>query len=218
MKTKIKFQLTSLFPIIVASTMLASTASSEAAVIVSGGGTSGQSVTITITSDIVIASNPGSSFGGYYFGFKINNVFDGAASTAAQYQGNWYDIPNTTVDDAIYKSSGSSSEEILSTSNASVNSGEDPLWVYFGAPGWTEYLVSDGASVTFKAGTITLAPGGGNLVLLNPGASFDVTASNFFSVTEQYQTINSQNVAIVPETSTALLGLIGLGAMMRRRR
>jgi hypothetical protein len=218
MKIKIKSQLTSLFSIIAASTMLASTSFTEAAIIISGGGANAQNVTITITSDIVIASKPGYSFGGYYFGFQIDDVFDVAASAPENNFLNWYDMPNTTFDDAIYKSSASSAEETLYTSNASVNLSSNYLLVFFGTSNWTEYLVSDDASITFKAGTITLNGLPGNLVLLNPGASFEVTAANLFSTTEQHQSINSQNVAIVPETSTALLGLIGLGAMMRRRR
>ena len=90
--------------------------------------------------------------------------------------------------------------------------------VFFGTPDFTEYLVSDNAFITFKAGTITLEPTLGNIVLLSPGSSFEITEENLFSSSEQYQNITTQNVAMIPETSSALLGLCGLAVMLRRRR
>lgn len=191
---------------------------SEAAVIVNGGGTSGEGITVTLTQDIVIGSKPGESFGGYFFGFSIDGVIDGAATTAAQFVGNWYDLSNTSVDDATYQTSATSPSSSLSTSNISLNFNEDRLMVFFGTPDFTEYLVSDNAFITFKAGTITLEPTLGNIVLLSPGSSFEITEENLFSSSEQYQNITTQNVAMIPETSSALLGLCGLAVMLRRRR
>lgn len=184
---------------------------------VTGGGTAGQSIFVTIDQDIQIAAKPGQSFGGYYFGFRMEGVLNSAASTATLYNGNWYDLANTVGTDAIYQSSPTDAGSVLDQTAISLYGTN--LDVFYGTSSYTEFLVSDGAFVTFKAGTIELSPFIGNVVLQNPGASYEINDANLFSSTEQYVSANAGNAMIVPEPSMLVLGLSGfLGLALRRNR
>lgn len=188
-----------------------------ASITVTGGGTNGESIFVTIDQDFTIAAKPGESFGGYYLGFSFTGVLDGAASTATGYQGNWYNLPNTVATDAIYQSSVTDPGTVLVESCISLSG--TTLAVYYGTPGWDEFLVSGGASLTFKAGTIELEPSLGNVVLQNPGTTYQIAESNLFSITEQHPSLNTSNVMIVPEPSALVMSAAGLlGLAFRRNR
>ena len=191
-----------------------------ASITVTGGGISGQSIFVTIDQDFTIAAKPGESFGGYFFGFNVAGVLDGALSTASTYVGNYYDLPNTTGTDAIYRSSLNDPGTVLGESGITLQYLGDTMSVFYsGTPNYTEFLVTGDDSITFKAGTIELAPSNGNVVLLNSGASYQIAESNLFSITEQHPSLNTSNVMIVPEPSALVMSAAGLlGLAFRRNR
>lgn len=193
------------------------TSARAASITVTGGGTSGQSIFVTIDQDFTIAAKPGESFGGYYFGFSFTGVLNESASTETTYQGNWYGLPNTVATDALYQSSLTDPGTVLGDSCISLYG--TTLAVFYGTPSWNEFLVTGDDSITFKAGTIELAPSIGNVVLQNPGATYQITEANLFSVTEQHPSINTSNVMIVPEPSALVMSAAGLlGLAFRRNR
>lgn len=191
-----------------------------ASITVTGGGTNGESIFVTIDQDFTIAAKPGESFGGYFFGFNVPGVLDGALSTNSEYVGNYYDLPNTVATDALYRSSLTDPGIVLGESAISLERLGDTISVFYSStPYYTEFLVSDDATITFKAGTIELEPSLGNVVLQNPGTTYQIAESNLFSITEQHPSLNTSNVMIVPEPSALVMSAAGLlGLAFRRNR
>jgi hypothetical protein len=179
---------------------------------VSGGGDTGSPVEITLLSDITLHVTPGNSIGGYYFGFVIPGAFlnsDGYNNAAvSSTSGFTYQTdPNTSA--------------VTSNIAWTRSSGSD-LYAYFQTTSnWADELITEGGSITFKAGTISGLNYFSHNILSNPGATYTLTLSSFFTETESYSSYSPSSVSFnaVPEPSTyALFGLGALGLVIACRR
>lgn len=211
------FRLSAFLAILSAAACLENSVASS--VTISGGGTNGEVVLITIHEDIELRSLPGQSFGGYFFGFRIDGVISTSGTSESMWGANWYDLPNTAEVDALYRSSTVDlSGMVLPESNVSFEFNGDEITVSFSKYP-DEFEIVGGASLTISAGTITVTPEGGNIVLLNPGGTYELTAASFFSFSEQYPALDIQNAIVVPEPRLAVfLATAACVVLVRRRR
>jgi len=171
---------------------------------VSGGGDTGSPVEITLLSDITLHVTPGNSIGGYSFGFVIPGVF----STSDAY--NQVSLESTSG--FIYQTDPNSSP--VTSNIAWTHSSGSDLYTYFNTTSnYDEVLISEGGTVTFKAGTISSPNYFSQNILNNPGAIYTLTESSFWTSTESYSAFNPSSVSLnsVPEPST--YALFGLGAL-----
>ncbi len=185
-----------------------------ASVRLTGGGTAGESLQVEIMEDIIISTNSGSSFGGYFFGFHIA----GALTTYDNYFS--YNIATTASTPFEYQSG--SGQPTLSLNEVGASTSGGILSVYFSGAGYPEVLIGEGGSITMKAGTVTRLSQSGNNVLANSGQIYDLPISAFYSDTEAYQSLSPSTASVtsVPEASSALIAAIGVGgaAFVRRRK
>ncbi len=184
-----------------------------ASVRLTGGGTSGESLQVEILEDITISTTSGSSFGGYFFGFRIQGAL---ATYDSAYT---YDIATTANPPFEYVTGTGQPTLVFSDVGASTAGGN--LSVYFSSQGYNDVLIEEGGSITIKSGTVTRLSQGTNNVLVDPGHTYDVPISAFYSDTERYQSLSSSNAELtsVPESSSALLIALGVsGAVFGCRR
>jgi hypothetical protein len=182
---------------------------SAALVQVSGGGYAGSPVEITILSDITLHVTQGGSIGGYSFGFVIPGVF----SNSDRYN-----------NAAVSSTSGFTYQTDPNTSAVTSNiawtqfTGSN-LYTYFNTTAnYDEVQINEGGTITFKAGTISGPNNFSQNILNNPGATYTLTESSFFTYTEAYG-YDAASVSLVPEPSTyALFGLGALGLVIACRR
>jgi len=193
-------------------TCLPSEAAITAAIRLTGGGTSGQAFNVEFLQDTIITASPGSSFGGYYFGITIPDVFSQSDSYSN------YDSTTSAAPPFEYKEQ--SGGPTLNFANAGISTAGNDLNLYFFGNGYPEILIQNEGSFTIKAGTVTRNSLSGNNVLVDPGATYQITTGNFYSFSEVYSTYSpsSGSLSTVPEPSTFILGVVGLALTFRRRR
>lgn len=205
--------------LIIAAAAIAASQFASAQVKVTGGGpNASDSVTVEILQDITLRVNQGYQISGIYFGFTIPGVFSasdgsfqrtsdiGSATSVLNYQTTSSATPETSFDSAL--------------SFAGQFDGQRTLGVIF----LTDFTTFQaGGLLTFKAGTLSRRSSllNANNVLLNPGATYTLTESSFFSDDGEggAVSLSSSNVTIVPEPSTyALFGLGALALLSAARR
>jgi hypothetical protein len=160
---------------------------------VSGGGITGDPVLITLLSDITLQVTSGNSIGGYSFGFVIPGVFSNSDG--------YNDPVIGSTSGFTYQTDPNAS---LVTSNiAWTQSSGSNLYTYFNTTAnYDEVLINEGGTITFKAGTISSPNSFSQNILNNPGATYTLTESSFFTYTEAYG-YDSSSVSLnsVPEPS-----------------
>jgi hypothetical protein len=178
--------------------LISSTGFSAALVQVSGGGNNGDPLIITLPQDITLQVNSGGSIGGYRFGFEIP-VF----SSSDGY--NYAALGSTSG--FTYQTDPNAS--VATSTIAWTQSVGQTLRVYFAStPQLDEVLINPGGSITFKAGTVLGANYGQNgfNILSNPGATYTLTESSFYTETEAYG-YDASSVSLVPEPSASELSV-----------
>jgi len=201
----------------VAALALAGSQLASAQVKVTGGGPNATDlVTIEILQDITLRVNQGYTLSGNTFGLTIPGVFSindgslyptsdsgvgGSATSFLNYQTTSSATPGTSIDSFLQFAANKSLGVSFSTADTTIQAG---------------------GLLTFKAGTLSRYSGNPSLgiVLSNPGATYTLTESSFFSDDgEGAVSLNSSKVSLVPEPSTyALMGLGALALVVAYRR
>lgn len=199
---------------------LAVSGANAASVVLSGGGTSGQAVQLQILSDITLTAKPGSSFGGYQFMISIPNAISSSSTVANNTS--YFDLATTANPPLTYQTTSTGATLNLTHVQMTLHTtGTNALVVTYTGTNWPELLINNGENVTFKAGTITLNSFIGNLVLQNPGQTYDLTLANLstFSENGYNQPSVGSNMTSVPEASTSIVAMLGMiGCALQRRR